>query len=231
MPKITAGMRERLGSLVSGALSFARRPGELDDQMGCGATWAILIVGIVIIMATMFLTGVIDYDFSLTPAERGAGAEPSGDSAPPGTATTGEPGSPGTAPTGDSASDAPLEDPGPPYMDGRHYAIFGQGETGERRAYTFELMAEGDSGALRVWEDETGTGTFTIIGDVVTVEMQRMVPPEAHEIREPNVFSGTMAADQSEFSGTWRVQGWGGLPGEVELAGEWSEIPFVARRL
>ncbi len=60
MPKITAGMRERLGSLVSGALSFARRPGELDDQMGCGATRAILIVGIVIIKGWGGLPGEVE---------------------------------------------------------------------------------------------------------------------------------------------------------------------------
>lgn len=225
MPRVTGGMLARMRSLVRGALGFAKNPGELDDQLGCGAYWAVLAVIAVIILAGLFLTGVIDYDFTLTPAEReatGGAASSAGGSAAP----VGE----GSAPSA-GADSTPVEEPGEPYMDGRHYAIIAAGDAGSRRMYTFELLGEGTSGAIRVWEDETGTGTYTITGDAIVIEMQRMVPPEAHEIWEPSVYEGTMAPDGSQFTGTLRVQQWMGVPGEMALTGEWVETAFTAERL
>lgn len=66
-----------------------------------------------------------------------------------------------------------------PYLDGRHYAITATGEAGTNRIYTFELLGDGDSGDIRVWEYETGRGTYTITDGKIRIEMERMVPPEA----------------------------------------------------
>ncbi|MDO9558023.1 MAG: hypothetical protein Q7J82_10715 [Coriobacteriia bacterium] len=124
-----------------------------------------------------------------------------------------------------------VNEPGPPYMEGRHYAIIGIGDSESRRVYTFELLGTGDSGAIRVWEDETGRGTYTIADGTITIEMERMVPPDAHEIWEPNTFTGSIDEDESLFRGDWSREGWGGLKGEVQLTGEWETIGFEAQRL
>ncbi len=124
-----------------------------------------------------------------------------------------------------------VEEPGPPFMEGRHYAIFATGDTGERRVYTIELIGDGPSGAIRVWEDDTGQGTFEIVDGRLLIEMQRMVPPEQHEILEPNVFEGSLADDGSGFSGTWTRESWMGVKGDVQLTGESESVPFDARRL
>lgn len=121
--------------------------------------------------------------------------------------------------------------PGEPYMDGRNFAIFGVGDAETRRVYTFELIGEGDSGTIRVWEDATGRGTFTITGDSIRIEMQRMVPPTQPQVYEPNTFEGTLSSDGSRIDGTWTREGWGGPEGEVTLDGETSSIPFYAERL
>jgi len=124
-----------------------------------------------------------------------------------------------------------VTEPGPPYMEGRHYAIIGIGADESRRVYTFELLGEGDSGEIRVWEDETGKGTYAISDGTITIEMERMVPPESHEIWEPNTFTGSIDEDQGEFRGDWSREGWGGLKGEVQLDGVWETIGFEAQRL
>lgn len=125
-----------------------------------------------------------------------------------------------------------VDAPGPPYLDGRHYAIYGFGENGDsRRVYTVELVGDGDSGAIRVWEDTTGQGTFVISDGKVRVEMQRMVPPEQHQFLEPNVFEGTMSADGAVFEGTWTAADWIGGSGDSGLTGEYRSCPFRAERL
>ncbi len=124
-----------------------------------------------------------------------------------------------------------VNEPGPPYMEGRHYAIIGIGADESRRVYTFELLGEGDSGTIRVWEDETAKGTYAIADGAITIEMERMVPPDAHEIWEPNTFTGSVDEDEAAFRGDWSREGWSGEPGKMKLTGEWETIGFEAQRL
>ncbi|MBN1192742.1 MAG: hypothetical protein JXA36_03485 [Coriobacteriia bacterium] len=217
MAKITGGMRERLDGIV-GFLRGYGAAADLEDPSephGCSPR---LMLGAVIALAViiaLYATGRIVYDFTLTPAERAA-ADAAASSA-------------GDGADADAGIDPQL--PGEPYLDGRHYAIFGIGDGGENRVYTFELIGDGDSGAIRVWEDDTGQGTFEIVNGAIRIEMWRMVPPDRHEILEPNVFEGAMSPDGSGFSGTWTREGWSGLPGEVELEGEFESVAFSGRRL
>lgn len=209
MPRITGAMRGRLRSLTGALGRFIRHPDPFDDAYGCLAAAAMLVLAAVVIMAGLYLAGVIDYDFTRTPEERAAeGGSPSG-----------------------AAADVADQEPGPPYLEGRHFAIIGSGSGGDYRAYTFELVGEGESGSIRVWEDDTGRGSFQIVDGNIHIEMERMVPPERREIFEPNVFDGVMAPDGSGFSGTWTREGWTGVPGAMELTGEWSTVPFRGERL
>ncbi len=143
-------------------------------------------------------------------------------------------GAPSSAPPAaeaEPAADADAAQPGPPFMEGRHFAIASLFEGQEKRVYTIELVGEGDQGTIRVWEDETGEGTYVIDGQSIRIEMTRMVPPENHLIREPNVFEGVLTPDGSRFDGTWTVEGWFADPDSAELSGEWSTVTFRADRL
>jgi len=90
-------------------------------------------------------------------------------------------------------------------------------------------------------EDKTGgcamgavLGTilaFAIADGRIVIEMQRMVPLEHHEILEPNVFEGSLADDESGFSGTRTREGWVGAEGGVALTGEIESTPCDAQRL
>lgn len=143
-------------------------------------------------------------------------------------------GAPSSAPPAaeaEPAADADAAQPGPPFMEGRHFAIVSLFEGQEKRVYTIELVGEGDQGTIRVWEDETGEGTYVIDGQSIRIEMTRMVPPENHLIREPNVFEGVLTPDGSRFDGTWTVEGWFADPDSAELSGEWSTVTFRADRL
>ncbi len=214
MAKITGGMRQRLDGIIRFIRSFmGAREFETDDPGGCSPR---LMLGVVVALAAiiaLYVTGRIAYDFTLTPAERGA-ADASDSSVGTGLE--------------DSGVDPQL--PGEPYLDGRHYAIVGTGDEGTNRVYTFELLGEGDSGALRVWEDETGRGSFTIADGRIRIEMERMVPAEAHAGWEPNVFEGTIAADGSRIEGTWMRQDWTAFKGKLEL-GDWTDYGFYGERL
>lgn len=212
MPKIKGAMRERLDSLSAALVRFIRNPNPFDDPYGCTVSVALIALAAVVILGGMYITGVIDFDFTKSPEERSASS--AGD-----TGNTG------------AEDGAAVQEVGPPFLDGRHYAIFGTGDNGESRVYTFELIGDGDSGTIRVWEDETGQGTFEIVDGGIRIEMQRMVPPDRHEILEPNVFEGAMSADESGFSGTWTREGWSGVPGEMVLDGEFESISFSGRRL
>lgn len=143
-------------------------------------------------------------------------------------------GAPSSAPPAaeaEPAADADAAQPGPPFMEGRHFAIASLFEGQEKRVYTIELVGEGDQGTIRVWEDETGEGTYVIDGQSIRIEMTRIVPPENHLIREPNVFEGVLTPDGSRFDGTWTVEGWFADPDSAELSGEWSTVTFRADRL
>lgn len=148
-------------------------------------------------------------------------------------------GAPSSAPAaeGDAAGQAePAGDvdaaaPGPPYLDGRNFAIIALTDGQEKRVYTLELIGEGDEGTIRVWEDETGEGTFAIDGQFIRIDMTRMVPPENHMIREPNVFEGTLSPDGSRIDGTWSGEGWFADEDGAELSGEWFTVPVRADRL
>jgi hypothetical protein len=219
MVRITGGMRQRLGGLIGfvrryGAASELETDPGPDGKPGCSPRLMLgVVVALAVIMA-LYVTGRIAYDFTLTPAERAAGdaAEYS---------TDGEP-------AADPGVDPQL--PGEPYLDGRHYAITGTGDEGTNRVYTFELLGEDDSGDLRVWEDETGRGTFTIADGSIRIEMERMVPAEAHVGWEPNAFEGTISADGSRIGGTWSRRGWYAFEGTLEL-GDWVDYGFYGERL
>lgn len=209
--RITGDMRERLDSMVEAAAEVERNPSIWGDNMGCWLALMGFFLAAVAIMAVLYATGVIDYDFTRTPEERAAAEAVSGDAA--------------------AGAAVDVAEPGPPYMEGRQYAIYGIGEAETRRVYTFELLGDGESGAIRVWEDDTGRGTFFIKDDTIIIEMARMVPPEEHQVWEPNTFSGTIGADQSSFEGEWTRSSWGGPEGEVDLTGETETIAFEAKRL
>jgi hypothetical protein len=171
-----------------------------------------VVVALAVIIA-LYVTGRIAYDFTLTPAERAASD---------GTASSVDVG------TGDSGVDPGL--PGEPYLDGRHYAITATGDEGTSRVYTFELLGEGDSGELRVWEDETGRGSFTINDGSIRIEMERMVPAEDHAGWEPNVFEGAISPDGARIEGTWTRRDWSAFEGTLEL-GDWVDYGFYGERL
>ncbi|NLI19212.1 MAG: hypothetical protein GX427_10465 [Actinomycetales bacterium] len=155
-------------------------------------------------------------------------APPAAEADSPGDA---EPAEGAAAAEAEPAADADAAQPGPPFMEGRHFAIASLFEGQEKRVYTIELVGEGDQGTIRVWEDETGEGTYVIDGQSIRIEMTRMVPPENHLIREPNVFEGVLTPDGSRFDGTWTVEGWFADPDSAELSGEWSTVTFRADRL
>ncbi|MBN2404428.1 MAG: hypothetical protein JXE06_02475 [Coriobacteriia bacterium] len=196
--RIKGEMRERLDDMSEAAAMLERDPGPVGDPWGCWIWMIGIFVAALVILGTLYATGVIDYDFTQTPEEREA---------------------------------VDLQEPGPPYMEGRHYAIIGIGTDESRRVYTFELLGEGDSGTIRVWEDETGKGTYSIADGTITIEMERMVPPDKHEIWEPNTFTGSIDEDEGEFRGDWSRADWMGVPGEMALTGEWETIGFEAQRL
>ncbi len=217
MAKITGGMRERLDGIIGFIRSFmGAREFETDAPGGCSPR---LMLGLVIalgVIIALYVTGAIDYDFTLTPAERAA-AEAVGPSA-----------------DGDTAADSGVDPqlPGEPYLDGRHYAIIGTGDASTNRVYTIELLGEGDSGAIRVWEDDTGRGSFTITAGTIRIEMERRVPPENPAGWEPNVFEGTISSDASRIEGTWTRRGWfrDARAGTFELE-DWADYGFYAERL
>lgn len=210
MAKIAGGMRQRLDGIIGfvrgygTASDLETEPGP-DGKPGCSPRLMLGVVVALAVVIALYVTGRIAYDFTLTPAERAA-ADAVASS------------------TDDSQS------PGEPYLDGRHYAITGTGDEGANRVYTFELLGDGDSGDIRVWEDETGRGTFTITGGFIRIEMERMVPAEAHAGWEPNVFEGTLNTDGSRIDGTWTRRSWTALDGTLEL-GDWEDYRFYAERL
>jgi len=209
-------MRERLRGITGFLRGLERDPDSMEAP-GCSPRLALFALGAIALLVALYVTGRIAYDFTLTPEERAAGE-----------GAVAEGGSAG----GESAeSDVDPQLPGEPYLDGRQYAITATGDGGTNRIYTLELLGEGDTGEIRVWEDETGRGNFTITGEAVRIEMERMVPPEDHQVWEPNVFEGTLSEDAARIEGTWTRQGWGGLQGEVELTGEWESYGFYAERL
>ncbi|MDZ4169517.1 MAG: hypothetical protein U1E26_07665 [Coriobacteriia bacterium] len=216
MAKITGGMRERLDGIIGFIRSFmGAREFETDAPGGCSPRLMLgLVIGLAVII-TLYVTGVIAYDFTLTPAERAAV-----DAAGP--------------TDGDTAADSGVDPqlPGEPYLDGRHYAIIGTGDAGTSRVYTIELLGEGDSGAIRVWEDDTGRGTYTIAEGSIRIEMERMVPPEDPAGWEPNVFEGTISSDESRIEGTWTRRGWfrDAHAGTFELE-DWTDYGCYAERL
>lgn len=199
-------MRQRL----DGIIGFVRRYGTASDletdegpdgKPGCNPRLMLgVVVGLAVIIA-LYVTGRIAYDFTLTPAERAAA---------------------------DAAVDPQL--PGEPYLKGRHYAITATGDEGTNRIYTFELLGDGDSGSIRVWEDDTGRGSYTIADGTIRIEMERMVPAEAHAGWEPNVFEGTIANDGSRIEGTWTRRDWSAFEGSLEL-GDWVDYGFYGERL
>jgi hypothetical protein len=218
MAKITGGMRQRLDGIIGFVRRYSRASDlvtdpEPGDKQGCSPRLMLGVVVALAVVIALYVTGRIVYDFTLTPAERAA---------------AGASDSSVDAGTQDSGIDPQLA--GEPYLDGRHYAISGTGDEGANRVYTFELLGEGDSGGLRVWEDETGRGSFTINGGSIRIEMERMVPPEARAGWEPNVFEGTIAADGSRIEGTWSRRGWYAFEGELELE-DWVEYGFYGERL
>lgn len=219
MAKITGGMRQRLDGIIGFVRGYGRasdletEPGP-DGRPGCSPR---LMLGVVIALAViiaLYVTGRIAYDFTLTPAERAAA-----DAAASST-------------DGDASADSDIDPqlPGEPYLDGRHYAITATGDAGTSRVYTIELLGEGDAGDLRVWEDETGRGTFTITDGSIRIEMERMVPAEDHAGWEPNVFEGTISADGSRIEGTWTRRDWSAFEGTLEL-GDWVDYGFYGERL
>lgn len=205
--KMSGAMRDRFVDTGQMLHAFIKSPGEFEGYDACMVNLAIIALVAMALLAVLYGAGRIAYDFTLAPGERS-----SAESAP-------------------AAVDVDLQEPGEPFMDGRHFAIFGVGEAEARRVYTFELVGEGDSGTVRVWEDATGSGTFTITGDAIRIEMQRMVPPENPEIAEPNFFEGTLSADGSRIDGTWSREGWSGIPGEMALDGTTESVKFYAERL
>ena len=221
MAKITRGMRQRLDGIIGfvrgyGAASDLDTDPELDGKLGCSPR---LMLGVVIalgVIIALYMTGAIDYDFTLTPAERAA-ADAAGSSA-----------------EGDTADEPDVDPqlPGEPYLDGRHYAITGTGDNGTNRIYTIELLGDGDSGAISVWEDKTGRGTYTIADGSIRIEMERMVPPEKPAGWEPNVFEGTISANGDRIEGTWTHRGWLWDAREKKLELEdWMDYGFYAERL
>jgi hypothetical protein len=217
MAKIAGGMRQRLDGIIGFIRSFmGAREFETDAPGGCSPR---LMLGLVIalgVIIALYVTGRIAYDFTLTPAERAA-ADAAGSS------TDGEP-------AADPSIDAQL--PGEPYLDGRHYAITATGDEGTNRVYTIELLGEGDSGAIRVWEDETGRGTYAVSDGSISIEMERMVPPQDPGGWEPNVFEGTISAGGDRIEGTWTRRGWfwDARERKLELE-EWVDYGFYGDRL
>lgn len=219
MAKITGGMRQRLDGIIGfvrgygTASDLETEPGP-DGKPGCSPRLMLGVVVALAVIVALYVTGRIVYDFTLTPAERAAA-----DAA--------------ASPTdGDTAADSDVDPqlPGEPYLDGRHYAIIGTGDGGTNRVYTFELLGEGDSGAIRVWEDGTGRGTYRITQGSIRIEMERMVPPEDPAGWEPNVFEGTISSDASRIEGTWTRRGWYAFEGTLELE-DWVDYGFYAERL
>jgi hypothetical protein len=78
--RIKRDMRERLDSLSAALTGFTRNPNPFDDPYGCAVNAALIVLAAVVILAGMYLTGVIDYDFTQTSQERAAseGASPGG---------------------------------------------------------------------------------------------------------------------------------------------------------
>ena len=212
--RIRGPMRERLLSFLQAANHFIRHPRQFDDPYGCAVGMAMYLVAAISLLAVLYMGGKIAYDFTLTPAER--------DAADAAASST----------DGDMAADSDIDPalPGEPYLDGRHYAITGTGDAGTNRVYTIELLGEGDTGDLRVWEDETGRGTFTITDGSIRIEMERMVPAEDHAGWEPNVFEGAISADGSRIDGTWTRRDWSAFEGKLEL-GDWVDYGFYGERL
>jgi hypothetical protein len=77
--RIKGDMRERLASLSAALTGFIRNPNPFDDPYGCAINAALIVLAAVVILGGMYLTGVIDYDFTQTAQERAAseGASPS----------------------------------------------------------------------------------------------------------------------------------------------------------
>ncbi|MGB4580534.1 MAG: hypothetical protein WBI91_01515 [Coriobacteriia bacterium] len=70
--RVKGGMRERLGSLSAALTGFVRNPNPFNDPYGCTVSAVLIVIAAVVILGGMYLTGVIDYDFTQTPAERAA---------------------------------------------------------------------------------------------------------------------------------------------------------------
>lgn len=204
MARIPRGMRQRLDGIIGFIRSFmGAREFETDAPGGCSPRLMLGVVMALAVIIALYVTGRIAYDFTLTPAERAA-ADPAAESDP--------------------------ELPGEPYLDGRHYAITATGDEGTNRVYTVELLGDGDSGGLRVWEDETGRGSFKITDGSIRIEMERMVPAENHAGWEPNVFEGTISPDGARIEGTWTRRDWSAFEGKLEL-GDWVDYGFYGERL
>jgi|GEM_PF-6201838 len=67
--RIKGDMRERLGSLSAALRGFIRNPNPFDDPYGCAASTALIVLVAVVILGGMYITGVIDHDFTQTPQE------------------------------------------------------------------------------------------------------------------------------------------------------------------
>ena len=81
--RIKGDMRERLDSLSAALRGFIRNPNPFDDPYGCAASTALIVLVAVVILGGMYITGVIDHDFTQTPQERAASGESSpGDAGP-----------------------------------------------------------------------------------------------------------------------------------------------------
>ncbi|MCK8115740.1 hypothetical protein [Anaerosoma tenue] len=81
--RIKGDMRERLDSLSAALRGFIRNPNPFDDPYGCAASTALIVLVAVVILGGMYITGVIDHDFTQTPQERAASGESSlGDASP-----------------------------------------------------------------------------------------------------------------------------------------------------
>jgi len=119
--------------------------------------------------------------------------------------------------------------PGAESNDLRRYRIYGVTERGANHLYTFEFVGEGDSGTIRVLEDETGGGTFEIDGGSIRIDMERKVPDPGTQERQPNVFEGTITPDGSRIEGTWRSADYEGYAdGTFVVFDEWAECPSYA---